>query len=72
MMTTDADVLAERTSADGSVTWQARRSADRGRLIVVGVVRPSDTPTVVLASLVLTAGAPLLMPANMDMGTPSS
>jgi quercetin dioxygenase-like cupin family protein len=31
-----------------------------------------DTEAVVLASLVLETGAPLLMPANMDMGTPAS
>jgi hypothetical protein len=44
----DGDVvLAERVSADGLVRWQARRSADRGRLIVVGVVAPSDTETLV-------------------------
>ena len=41
------DVLAERVSADGRVRWQARRSADRGRLIVVGVVAPSATETLV-------------------------
>ena len=29
----------------------------------------SDEPTVVLGTLVLTTGAPLLMPANMDMST---
>lgn len=43
----DADVLAERVSPDGRVRWQARRSSDRGRLIVVGVVEPSDSPTVI-------------------------
>lgn len=42
-----SDVLAERVSPDGRVTWQARRSSDRGRLVVVGVVAPSDTPTVI-------------------------
>lgn len=31
-----------------------------------------DTDAIVIGSLVLDAGAPLLMPANMDMGTPSS
>ena len=30
----------------------------------------SDEPTIVLGTLVLTAGEPLLMPAGMDMGTP--
>jgi hypothetical protein len=38
-------VLAERRSADGQVRWQARRSLDRGRLIVVGIVAPSETET---------------------------
>jgi hypothetical protein len=41
------EILAERVSSDGRVRWQARRSADRGRLIVVGVVQPSDVPTIV-------------------------
>jgi quercetin dioxygenase-like cupin family protein len=31
-----------------------------------------DTPTVVLGTLVLETGAPLLMPAGMDMSTPSA
>ena len=31
-----------------------------------------DEPTIVYGSLVLTAGEPLLMPAGMDMGTPTS
>jgi quercetin dioxygenase-like cupin family protein len=31
-----------------------------------------DEPAVVLGTLVLDTGAPLLMPANMDMGTPAS
>lgn len=31
-----------------------------------------DTEAVVLATLVLKSGAPLLMPANMDMSTPTS
>jgi quercetin dioxygenase-like cupin family protein len=31
-----------------------------------------DTPAVVFGTLVLEAGAPLLMPADMDMGTPGS
>jgi hypothetical protein len=43
-----APVLAERTSRDGCV-WQARVSADRGRLHVVCVVPASDVPTVVEA-----------------------
>lgn len=38
-------VLNERVH--GQVTWQARRSAARGRLIVVAVVAPSDTETLV-------------------------
>lgn len=42
-----ANVLAERVSADGRVTWVARRSADRGRLEVVGIVAPSETTTVI-------------------------
>lgn len=46
-MTRDMDLLSERTSADGRVVWQARRSSDRGRLIVVGIVAPSDTPTII-------------------------
>ncbi len=40
-------VLNERVSRDGQTRWQARRSHDRGRLIVVGVVAPSDTETLV-------------------------
>lgn len=32
----------------------------------------SDEATIVLGTLVLTAGQPLLMAANMDMGTPSA
>lgn len=40
-------ILNERVSADGKVRWQARRSNDRGRLVVVGVVAPSDTETLV-------------------------
>ena len=40
-------VLSERTSRCGRVTWQARRSADRGRLEVVGIVAPSALPTVI-------------------------
>ncbi len=43
----DVMVLAERRSHDGLVTWQARRSGDRGRLEVVGIVAPSDMPTVI-------------------------
>jgi hypothetical protein len=31
-----------------------------------------DEPTVVYGSFVLTTGQPLLMPANMDMGTPAT
>jgi quercetin dioxygenase-like cupin family protein len=31
-----------------------------------------DTPAIVLGSLVLTTGAPLLMPAGMDMSTPTT
>jgi hypothetical protein len=31
-----------------------------------------DEPTVVYGSFVLTTGQPLLMPANMPMGTPAS
>lgn len=38
-------VLSERLSRDGRVRWQARRSQDRSRLIVVGVVAPSTTET---------------------------
>ena len=41
------DVLSERLSSDGRVRWQARRSSDRGRLVVVGIVAPSDVPTVI-------------------------
>ena len=44
----DGDVvLAERLSRNGQVRWQARRSQDRGRLIVVGVVAASNTETLV-------------------------
>lgn len=44
----DGDVvLTERMSRNGQVRWQARRSHDRGRLIVVGVVAPSDRETLV-------------------------
>jgi len=32
---------------------------------------PGDTPTVVLGTLVLTTGQPLLMPVGMNMGTPT-
>lgn len=46
-MPIDADVLSERISGDGRVRWQARRSTDRGRLIVVGIVAPSDVPTII-------------------------
>lgn len=42
-----SDILASRTSADGRVTWVARRAADRGRLEVVGIVAPSDSATVI-------------------------
>lgn len=42
-------VLAERVIGDGRVRWQARRSSDRGRLLVVAVVAPSDTETIVTA-----------------------
>lgn len=38
-------VLAERRK--GGVLWQARVSADRNRLEVLGVVAPSDTETLV-------------------------
>jgi len=38
-------ILAQRVSRDGKVTWQARRSPDRGRLQVVGIVAPSAEPT---------------------------
>ncbi len=38
-------VLNERVSRDGKVRWQARRSHDRGRLLVVGIVAPSNTET---------------------------
>jgi hypothetical protein len=31
-----------------------------------------DTPAIVFGTLVLTAGAPLLMPMGMTMGTPAS
>jgi quercetin dioxygenase-like cupin family protein len=31
-----------------------------------------DTPAIVFGTLVLTAGAPLLMPAGMNMGTPAA
>ena len=44
---TDTDVLSERKSHDGLVTWQARRSPDRGRLEVVGIVAPSDVPVII-------------------------
>jgi hypothetical protein len=44
----DRDVLSERMSGDGRVRWQARRSADRGRLEVIGIVAPSDVPTIIL------------------------
>ena len=47
MSPTDPDVLAERLSPDGRVRWQARRSLDRGRLVVVGVVAPSSEPTLI-------------------------
>lgn len=40
-------VLNERLSADGQVRWQARRSRDRGRLVVVGIVAPSTSETLV-------------------------
>ena len=40
-------VIAERKSADGRVTWQARISTDRERLEVVAIVAPSATPTIV-------------------------
>jgi hypothetical protein len=44
----DGDVvLSERVSRNGQVRWQARRSHDRGRLIVVGIVPPSNTETLV-------------------------
>lgn len=44
----DGDVvLNERVSRNGQVRWQARRSHDRGRLIVVGVVAPSITEILV-------------------------
>jgi hypothetical protein len=49
-LNTDRDgnvVLSERLSRDGKVRWQARLSHDRGRLIVVGVVAPSNTETLV-------------------------
>ena len=39
-------VIAERSSPDGRVCWQAR-TGDRGRLEVVAIVAPSDTPTTV-------------------------
>lgn len=38
-------ILATRVK-DG-VTWQARVSADRGRLEVIGIVPASSTPTVI-------------------------
>lgn len=38
-------ILAERTK--GPVRWQAKISQDRGRLEVVGIVMPSETPTVI-------------------------
>lgn len=38
-------VLAARQK--GAVTWQARISADRGRLEVVGLVPPAEEPTIV-------------------------
>ena len=40
-------VLASRPSADPRVQWQARVSADRGRLSVVAVIEPTSTPIVV-------------------------
>jgi hypothetical protein len=40
-------ILRELTR-DG-VTWQARRSGDRGRLQLVAIVPPSPTPTVIEA-----------------------
>jgi hypothetical protein len=40
-------ILAERSSSDPRVTWQARVSPDRGRLSVVAVIQPSDEPIVV-------------------------
>lgn len=40
-------ILSERVTPDGKVRWQARRSSDRGRLLVVAVVSPSDTETLV-------------------------
>ncbi len=43
----DLDVLSERTSRDGKVQWQARRSTDRGRLEVVGIVAASAEPTII-------------------------
>lgn len=39
------DVLSELKLA--GVTWQARRSRDRGRLEVVGLVEPSAAVTVI-------------------------
>ncbi len=68
-------ILATRQK--GAITWQARISADRGRLEVVGIVQPSATTTVIspldereLREL-LGAGADLdggdaIMSANFD------
>ncbi len=46
-MTLNTDViLAERIAADGT-RWQARRSSDRGRLVVVAIVPASTTETLI-------------------------
>lgn len=39
-------ILAERVAADGT-RWQARRSSDRGRLVVYAVIPPSSAETLV-------------------------
>ena len=41
------EVLSERRSPDGRVVWRAIRSADRGRLRVIGIVAPSLEPTTI-------------------------
>lgn len=72
-------VLNELTSSDGRVTWQARRSEDRGRLQVVAIVQPSETPTVVealtdaqlRALLAETSPAPTTAWLCVECGTPN-
>jgi len=45
---TDVGTVLRELTRDG-LTWQARRSEDRGRLQVVAIVPPSTTPTIVEA-----------------------